>query len=191
MNTTKEALVRAMEDYFHRDTKRINHAHKVTEYAEELLKREGGDYPVVIGASVLHDIGIHQAQKKYGSTGGKYQEREGPPIARQILTKLGFERNQIAEICEIIAHHHSPGKINTQNFKILYDADWLVNLKDEYDIQDMSKLSNTIDRVFLTEGGKSLARATYQSGDSNSHANCFKVSRNRRKVTKEVKTDCS
>lgn len=60
MNTTKEALVRAMEDYFHRDTKRINHAHKVTEYAEELLKREGGDYPVVIGASVLHELLLYQ-----------------------------------------------------------------------------------------------------------------------------------
>ena len=191
MNTIKEPLIRAMEAYFKGDTKRINHAHRVTGYAEELLKQEGGNYSIVIGASVLHDIGIHAAERKYGSTLGKYQEKEGPPIARRILNRLGFEQNQIKEICEIIAHHHSPGKINTQNFKILYDADWLVNLKDEYDIQDMNKLSNIIDRVFLTEGGKSLARAIYQSGDSNSNANCFKVSGNRRKITKEVKTNRS
>ena len=56
---------------------------------------------------------------------------EGPPIAREILTGLGFEKGQVEEICEIIGHHHSPGKINTTNFKILYDAEWLVNLKDE------------------------------------------------------------
>lgn len=163
MNTTKEALVRAMEDYFHGDTKRINHAHKVMEYAEALLNPEGGDYSIVIGASLLHDIGIHAAEKKYGSTGGKYQEKEGPPIARPILARLGFEPNQIEEICQIIAHHHSPGKINTRNFKILYDADWLVNLRDEHDTQDKNKLSNIIDRVFLTPSGKTLAGEVYLS----------------------------
>ncbi len=161
MNAIKEALTRAMEAYFKGDAKRINHAHRVTEYAEELLKREVGDYLIVIGASALHDIGIHQAEKKYGSTIGKYQEKEGPPIARRILIRLGFEPNQIQEICEIIAHHHSPGKIATKNFGILYDADWLVNLREEYDIQNRSKLSNVIAKVFFTQSGKTLAREIY------------------------------
>ena len=161
MDATKEALMRAMETYFDGDTKRINHAHRVTTYAEQLLKQEEGDYPIVIGTSVLHDIGIHQAEKKYGSTGGKYQEKEGPPIARQILAGLGFKQSQVEEICEIIAHHHSPGKINTQNFKILYDADWLVNLKDEYDIRDRTRLSSIIDKLFLTSSGRALAREVY------------------------------
>ncbi len=161
MDTIKETLMRAMEAYFAGDTKRIQHAHKVTEYAEQLLKQEEGNYQIVIGASVLHDIGIHQAEKKYGSTSGKYQEKEGPPIARRILAELGFEQSQIKEICEIIAHHHSPGKINTQNFKILYDADWLVNLKDEYDVRDSNKLNKIINGVFLTESGRSLAKAIY------------------------------
>ncbi len=161
MNATRAALMKAMETYFDGDTKRINHAHRVTAYAEQLLKREEGNYPIVIGASVLHDIGIHQAEKKYGSTSGKYQEKEGPPIARRILAALGFEQSQIEEICEIIAHHHSPGKINTRNFKILYDADWLVNLRDEYDIWDRAKLSSVIDKLFLTESGRSLAKDIY------------------------------
>ncbi len=164
MEATKEALIKAMESYFGDDTKRINHAHRVTAYAEQLMGPEGGDYQVVIGAAVLHDIGIHMAEKKYGSSGGKYQEIEGPPLAREILTGLKFGQIQIDEICEIIAHHHSPGKITTRNFKILYDSDWLVNLKDEYDIQDRDKLVNIIDRVFLTETGRSLARETYLPG---------------------------
>ncbi len=54
MNAIKEALMRVMEAYFAEDTKRIKHAHRVTVY------------------SVLHDIGIHQAEKKYGSTSGGY-----------------------------------------------------------------------------------------------------------------------
>ncbi len=163
MDNTKETLIKAMEDYFAGDTKRIDHARKVTAYAEQLLRPEGGDYTVVISAAVLHDIGIHQAEKKYGSANGKYQEIEGPPIAREILTRLELQPGQIDEICEIIAHHHSPGKINTQNFKILYDSDWLVNIRDDYDIQDKTKLANIIERVFLTETGRSLARRSYLS----------------------------
>jgi HD superfamily phosphodiesterase len=165
-NTTKTALLKAMETHFNGDTKRITHAHMVTGYAEELLKREGGDYSIVIGASILHDIGIHQAQKKYGSTIGRHQEKEGPPIARRILKRLGFPPDQIKEICEIIANHHSPGKINSRNFKILYDADWLVNLKDEYDIRDKSKLADIIDRVLLTQSGQVMARKIYLRGSA-------------------------
>jgi hypothetical protein len=161
MNDFKTALLQEMESYFDGDLKRIEHARKVTEYAEKLLEQEEGNYEVVIGASVLHDIGIHEAERKHGSNSGKYQEIEGPPIASKILTKLGFEAGQIDEICDIIGHHHSPSKITTRNFGILYDADWLVNLKDEYNIQDKNKLSHIIEKVFLTESGKTLAKEIY------------------------------
>lgn len=161
MDETKKALMAAMEAYFGEDQKRINHAHCVTEFAEQLWQKEGGDYLTVFGAGVLHDIGIHQAEKKYGSPAGKYQEIEGPPIARQILADLSFSPERIDAICEIVGHHHSPGKIATTEFCVLYDADWLVNLKDEYDIHDPAKLASIIDRVFLTRAGKALARETY------------------------------
>ena len=167
MSFNKSALIAAMEAYFAGDAKRINHAHRVTEYARELLALEGGDQSVVIGAAVLHDIGIHEAERKYGSTIGKYQEIEGPPIARGILAELGFERDQISEICDIIAHHHSIGPMRqNRNFQILYDADWLVNLRDEYDMRDLAKLSNIIEKVFLTQHGKALARRIYLPGEA-------------------------
>jgi HD superfamily phosphodiesterase len=50
-------MMEAMEAYFGDDIKRIRHAHKVTDYAEELLRKEGGDREVVIAAAILHDIG--------------------------------------------------------------------------------------------------------------------------------------
>ena len=161
MAATKAALLEAMEAVFNGDTRRVEHARSVTEYVEQLWRQEGADYPVVIAAAVLHDIGIHEAERKYGSAGGRYQEIEGPPIARRILSELGLEQEQIGEVCEIIAHHHSRGKITTRNFGVLYDADWLVNLKDDYDIRDVKKLGTIIDRVFLTENGKALARQVY------------------------------
>ena len=153
--------MKEMESYFDKDIKRITHARMVTEYAEQILNQEGGDYSIIIAAAVLHDIGIHEAEKKYGSTSGKYQEIEGPPIAKATLNKLNFTQNQIEEICEIIAHHHSPGAIKTKNFGILYDADWITNPKGEYGIQDKIKLRNIIERVLLTESGKALARELY------------------------------
>jgi HD superfamily phosphodiesterase/predicted RNA-binding Zn-ribbon protein involved in translation (DUF1610 family) len=161
--TIREKLIKELEDYFGSDLKRINHAKKVMHFAEELLKQEKADWHIVIPASILHDVGIKVAEAKYGSSAGHYQEKEGPPIAKAILLKLGLRKEDIDQICAIIAHHHSPGKINTLNFKILYDADWLVNLKDELDLKDRDKLEKAIHRVFQTKSGKKLAVELYLS----------------------------
>ena len=126
----KRKIIEQMEAYFGRDQKRINHARRVLGHAEEILKTEAGDREVVEAAAVLHDIGIHAAEKKHGSTAGKFQEIEGPPIAENILQKIGFSENKLAEVLQIIAHHHRPGIINTVNFKIIYEADCLVNKED-------------------------------------------------------------
>lgn len=159
--SVKESLVKELEEYFGNDTKRINHAKKVMHYANELLKKEGGDWHIVIPASILHDVGIKLAEEKYGSSAGHYQEIEGPAIARKILLRTGFKKSDIDQICQIIAHHHSPGKITSQNFKVLYDADLLVNLKDEVDLRDKLKLKEIIGRIFLTAPAKKLAASIY------------------------------
>lgn len=157
----RNKIIQELEAYFGSDLKRINHAKKVLSFTEDLLRQEEADWHIVIPASILHDVGIKVAEEKYGSSAGHWQEKEGPEIAKSILLKLGLKKEDIDEICSIIAHHHSPGKINTLNFKILYDADWLVNLKDEVDIKDKTKLKKTIDKVFLTETGKKLAKEIY------------------------------
>lgn len=80
MNSIKGQLLNAMRAYFGQDTKRIDHACQVTDHAERLLEQKGGDYQLVIAAAVLHDIGIHEAGRKYNSSNGKYQQIEGPPM---------------------------------------------------------------------------------------------------------------
>jgi hypothetical protein len=77
------------------------------------------------------------------------------------MEKLGIDESNIEEVCTIIGNHHSPGRIDTLNFKILYDADWLVNLSDEYDCQDKEKLSRVIDKIFLTDSGRRMAIKIY------------------------------
>ncbi|MFA4905983.1 MAG: HD domain-containing protein [Candidatus Margulisiibacteriota bacterium] len=156
----KERLLQEMENYFGWDEKRKDHARRVLGYAEQMLKKEGGDREVVVAAAILHDIGIHVAEKKHGSPAGKYQEIEGPPIAKGILSKLRFPVDKIDEVLKIIAHHHSGG-IETINFKIIWDADWLVNIPDEVGLADKEKLKNILEKVFSTKTGKELAEKSY------------------------------
>jgi hypothetical protein len=151
----------AMQDYFGADQRRIDHALRVTGYADELLCREPGDRDVVIATALLHDIGIREAERKFGSAAGNLQEQEGPPVAREILLSLGFAEPVVAEVCQIIASHHSPGEVDTDNFRIIWDADWLVNLGDEFDLSDREKIPCLIRRLFLTESGRALAARDY------------------------------
>ncbi|MDI3546667.1 MAG: hypothetical protein PWR10_319 [Halanaerobiales bacterium] len=161
VNIFEKEIIQKMKEYFGEDKKRINHALQVTDYARTLIKNSWNqdlNPEVIIYAAILHDIGIKQAEEKYNSTAGRFQEIEGPPIARRILNSFPISEEIINEVCEIIAHHHSPGKIDTYNFKLLYDADWLVNLPAEYDLTaNRDKINNIIDRLYLTEVGKELA----------------------------------
>ncbi len=159
-----EPVWRAMEGVFGDDERRKEHARQGARYAEELLRNEPGDAHVVMTTAILHDIGIPASIRKYGNANGPNQETEGPPIARRILEDLEYPEypeEVTEEVCAIIASHHSPGEVDTDNFRIVYDADWLVNLKDEYDVEDREKLERIIDRIFLTTSGKRRARETF------------------------------
>jgi HD superfamily phosphodiesterase len=131
------------------------------EYVQKILTEEDGDWHILMPASILHDVGIKVAEEKYGSSTGHLQEKEGPGVARRFMLKLGMRIEDIEEICEIIAHHHSPGIIKTNNFNILYDADLLVNIAEEMKTRDKSKLKHIIESSFLTPTGRKLAERVY------------------------------
>ena len=158
----KDRVAIEMKHYFKQDFKRIGHATRVARYAEQIMKEEKGDPAVVISAAYLHDIGIEEAERKYRSTEAGYQEKEGPPIARDILTKLGAGADLVEEVCDIIGHHHHPRPDETVNFKVVYDADWMVNLEEAQkgNALDSEKLAALIEKNFLTENGRKLARKT-------------------------------
>lgn len=157
----KERVAIEMKRYFKRDFKRIGHAMRVARYAERIGKKEMGNLAVILSAAYLHDIGIHEAERKHGSTASKYQEEEGPPIAKLILTRLGAKDELIDEVCDIIGHHHHPRKEETINFKVLYDSDLIANLEDnQKDSQsDTGRLDEIIETAFLTDSGKEEAES--------------------------------
>ena len=150
----KDRVAIEMKKYFGRDFKRIGHASKVARYAERIAREERANLAVVLAAAYLHDIGIKEAERKHQSTAAKYQEEEGPPIAREILTKLGAKEELIDEVCDIVGHHHHPRDEETVNFMALYDADMLVNLEEKQE-QEKKKpseaLKRVIEKAFLTE----------------------------------------
>jgi HD superfamily phosphodiesterase len=157
----RERIAFEMKKYFGTDFKRVNHALKVARYAEQILKMEGGNPLVVMGAAYLHDIGIHEAEKKYASKAGPYQEKEGPPIAKEILERLNVQKEMIEEICDIIGHHHTPKEAESLNFQILYEADWLVNMEEEGISKDREEVEKIIGKAFMTVTGKELAKRLF------------------------------
>jgi len=157
----KNKIIKKMMAYFAYNSNHINHAYRVLHYAEDISGIENGVPDVVISSAILHDIGIPDCEKKYKSIEGQLQEIEGPPVAREILESLRMDEEIIKEVCEIIACHHSPGEIDTINFKIMWDADWLVNLPDIYDVKDRVKLQEIISETFMTKTGLKIAKELY------------------------------
>jgi hypothetical protein len=153
-----DRLIAAMQATFGSDQKRITHALTVLERAKEIMRGEqGADPKVVLAAAVLHDIGIQEAERKHGSSAGRWQEIEGPPIAEAIMKDLDIDEATRDHVSKIIANHHSARDIDTLEFRILWDADWLVNIPEEYPDHTPEKLQALIEKVFKTAGGKAQA----------------------------------
>jgi HD superfamily phosphodiesterase len=156
----KDRVAIEMKRYFKSDFKRIGHATRVARYAERIGKSEGGNLAVILSAAYLHDIGIVAAENKHQSTAAKYQEMEGPPIAASILIKLGAKEALIEEVCDIVGHHHHPRPDETKNFKAVYDADLIENMdeKRKESPADPAQLAERIKKLFLTPGGREVAK---------------------------------
>lgn len=91
----------AMIELYSGDAKRIQHFCKVHSYAKLIGESENLDSRslfILEAAALTHDIGIHTCEEKYGSCGGKLQEKEGPAIAANLLKELGFD-DDVSERC--------------------------------------------------------------------------------------------
>jgi len=167
-NLLKDRVAIEMKRYFNGDFKRIGHASRVARHSEEINRSEQGNPAVVMIAAYLHDIGIKEAERKYNSSLPRYQHAEGPPVAREILTKLNAESALIEEVCDIIGHHHHPRAEETVNFKVLYDADLITNLEEEQREKPKTpdRLDQIITRSFLTEGGRRVAKEVLLKGNN-------------------------
>jgi len=156
-----EQVQRAMEAYFASDARRISHAHEVHKHAKALLKYIDAEPVLTLTAAYLHDIGIPEAERKYGRCDGKLQEKEGPHVASMLLANIGAESRFVEQICELVANHHTPAGVDSPEFRILWDADALVNLAEVVTGKPQHVVETILDKALVTEAGYRRAKAIY------------------------------
>lgn len=156
----KENIIRKMKEIFKEIPFGIEHTFKVLENAEEIMNGEkitGRERELISITAILHDIGAVEAERKYGSMEGEYQEKEGPEITRNILESEGLNSEDIERICYIIGYHHTPSKIDGLDFQIQWEADLLENLTVMDKQKEQQKIKNCIEENFKTTTGKRIA----------------------------------
>ena len=156
----KDRVAVAMKRYFGTDFKRIAHAVRVARHAEHIGRSERANLAVALCAAYLHDVGLHEAEEKHGADAADHHEELGGPVAASIMQKLGAGADLAAEVCDIVTHHHHPGEDEELNFRVVYDADRIVNLEERQkkDPMPREEMEAELAVGFLTEAGKKLAQ---------------------------------
>ncbi len=164
---------------------RHNHLHTrvSVRFACRLLEQEGGDPQIAVPAVVLHDVGwscVPEALQlsAFGPNMSQPQwrdvhEREGARLARDILVEVGYPRDKISAISEIISRHDSQLHADSLEEAIVKDADKLWRYSREgfgIDVErfgttageHLARLEASLATWFLTAGGQQSARAELQ-----------------------------
>ncbi len=155
MNDQLAKVMLEMVAYDRGDALRIQHFIKVHNFAATIGVTEQLDAEtqlILETAAILHDIGIHPSELKYGSSAGHYQEIEGPAEAENILRRVGgYTEAQIERVKFLIAHHHTYHHIQGMDYQILIEADFLVNLFENSSRYDTAQ--NVREKIFKTTAG--------------------------------------
>jgi len=147
-------IIREMIEINKNDFRRINHTLKVYALTKMIAEVEINDKKtrdIAVIASILHDIGIIASEKKYQSCAGKYQQIEGPPIAKEILEKHTYDSEIIDRVCYLISKHHTYNEIKGIDYQILIEADFIVNLEE--DKSTLEVIKTTKEKIFKTKSG--------------------------------------
>ena len=144
------------------DPRRIHHFLKVYALAKSIGETEKLDDDTQITlemAAILHDIGIHASEKTYGTASGRYQEIEGPPLARKLLQDLSVSADRIERVCFLIGHHHTYAAVDGLDYRILLEADFLVNIFE--DSMSPAQIRSARKLAFRTETGLRYLETLY------------------------------
>ena len=148
-----------MINYNALDNNRINHAIKVYAYSKAIAEKEKiekKELYILELSAILHDIGIKECERKYNSTNGFLQQKEGPEIAAKIFNQFDIKEEDINRVLYIIAHHHTYEDVNGAAHQILLEADLIVNTQEGY----ITKYAfwNAVEKLFKTQSAKEIAQ---------------------------------
>ena len=141
--TLIEQVKAKLIEYDGKDMKRIGHALKVHSFAKFIAECEGVEpklQQTIEIASLLHDIGIHDAEEKYGSADANYQEIEGPAVAHELMKSLEISHAEKARVEYLISKHHTYEEIENEamDYLILIEADFITHPDGEIAAWDFS-----------------------------------------------------
>ena len=146
-----------MIEYYAGDSRRVHHFLEVHSFAKliaEIENMDPGEQEVLEIAALTHDIGIKNAELKYGYNNGRLQEQEGPPEARRLLRDAGADERAVERACYLVAHHHTYRNIDGLDYQILVEADFLVNIfEGEFSKKQVDSIR---EKVFRTQTGLNI-----------------------------------
>ena len=165
MDTQKlnDLTLKTME-FFKGDAKRIQHFIKVNAFSRIICEKEHIDEKttfITLATAIVHDVGIRVGERKYGHSNGKIQEQEGPAVARELLRELSFSDDVIDRVAFIVGHHHTYSDIQGEDYRILVEADFLVNfLEDEIALEG---IKNAVNKIFVHQSAIKMAQEMFLS----------------------------
>lgn len=157
-----DALIWNMMEYQRGMADQTQHFLKVHALAALIGRREGLDertQHILETAAIVHDIGIRDALRRYGSDDGKYQEALGPEQAERMLLALGYERDVVERVSYLVGHHHSYMDIDGMDYRILVEADFLVNLFEKGESRETAR--RVLDSMMVSAAGREICEVMF------------------------------
>ena len=140
----------------------VEHFLKVWGYAKTIGELERVDEQtlfIIEMSAILHDIACPLCRRKYGNTNGKYQEIEGIELVKKFLKDSDLECKTIDRIVFLVSHHHTYTDVDSKDWQILLEADYIVNASESsYSIENIIEAYNNL---FKTEHGRIILKNIY------------------------------
>ena len=162
MTDRLDTLLGAMIAHNAGDPKRIQHfikGHALARYIGLEEGLTGAELETLEAAAYVHDIGIRLAEKQYGYSNGRLQEELGPRAAEELLSRLGFPEDLTRRAAWLAGRHHTYSGIQGADYRILVEADFLVNLFEKNAPRE--EIEAVRERIFRTETGRELCRTMF------------------------------
>ena len=138
----------------------IDHLIRVWTYAKtigELERLDPETQFILETAAITHDIACPLCREKYGNTNGKYQEKEGALLVRDVLSGTGMTAEQIDRVSYLVGHHHTLNGIDGPDYQILVEADYIANASEHGYSEE--NIRNFMATIMKTAAGKRIAAA--------------------------------
>ena len=162
----KDRVAVEMKRYFRQDFKSINHAVRVARYAEQIATdfHEQADLAILLSASYLHGIACPEVGSEGPSSGAVCG---GAGSVGTLLEGLGASGELIEEVLGTMkALREGENNNVTTNARILRDAHAITEWqeREEQGAPASAFSAMTIDELFSTEGGRTIARKILLKG---------------------------